>query len=110
METYITEESFTQEWGACDKPSGELWSRQEVQHLPINQTWTVYEDGSIDSLGNEDRTWYAMPGIVPSLAIGYLVTDKNWKNDTPHAVWYLDEADEIEREERRQFNLSNSMQ
>lgn len=103
---YISEQEFDQKWGAHAKPNGELWSWQEIQCFPISRLWTVYESGSINATGHEDRTWYAMPSIVSSWAIGYLVTEKSWSSDTPHAVWYLDEADEEEREEYRQFNLN----
>lgn len=103
---YINEDVFEQEWGAQAKPDGALWDWREIQKFPVNRVWTVYEDSIIDDHGNEDRTWYAMPGIVPSWAIGYLVSGKEWKADTPHAIWYLDDAGEEEREERRRFNLA----
>ncbi len=105
LDNYISEQEFDQEWGAHAKPNGGLLDWHEATQYPVTRVWTVYEDGSIDDLGNEDRTLYAMPGIVPSWAIGYLITEMDCNADTPHAIWYLDEADEEEREERRRFNV-----
>lgn len=65
--------------------------------------WTVYEDGLIDEEGCEDSNWYAMPGIVPSRALGYVVTEKAWTTETGHAIWYQD-FDEQAREERKVLN------
>jgi hypothetical protein len=104
-EEYISEQEFEQEWGAHVKPNGDLYSREEIQGFPDERVWTVYEDGSVDDLGNEDRTWYASPGYMTIGALGYLVTEKNWTYETSAAIWYLDDADEKEREELRRFNL-----
>lgn len=105
---YISENEFDDVWGATSKPNGDLWSHQEVSAFPINYVWTVYEDGSIDDDGYSDNNWYAMPGIVPAFALGYLVTQKPWDEKTENAIWYLD-TDEIAREERRALELERQI-
>lgn len=97
---FISEREFDDVWRAVTKPSGALWAYQDVAAFPINRVWTVYEDGGVDDDGCSDNTWYAMPGIVPAHAIGYLITQMPWDENTNHAIWYLDD-DEFAREERR---------
>ncbi len=99
---YISEEDFDNIWGAATKPNGELWSLCELQGIPQDRIWTVYEDGSIDDDGYMDSNWYATPGIVSSLALGFIVTRIPWDDRTHDAIWYLD-SDEFAREERRVF-------
>ena len=103
---YISEHDFNNIWGAEVKSNGELYSYQEAIGLPTMRVWTVYEDDSIDDDGCSDNNWYAMPGMAPSLALGYLITEKPWDEDTRHAIWYLDD-DKYAREERRIFLLEN---
>lgn len=103
---YISEDDFDGIYGASVKPNGELFSYQEAIQFPLKQVWTVYEDGSIDEAGYSDNTWYAMPGVVPAHALGYLITEKSWDEDTHDAIWYLG-TDEKAREERRLDYLKN---
>ena len=70
---YISEHEFDSVWGATVKSSGDLWSYREVLSFPINYVWTVYEDGSISDDGYSVNNWYARPGIVSSVALGYTV-------------------------------------
>ena len=97
---YISEQDFDRDWKPRVKPDGELFTHEEACNFPIRSIWTVYEDDSIDDDGYSDNNWYVMPGIVPACALGYLVTDLLWNEDTQDAIWYLD-TDEYAREERR---------
>ncbi len=101
---YISETDFMSIWGAHVKENGELYMFHEVKGLLLGNIWTVYEDGGIDEDGYSDNNWYAAPGFHPMMALGYLLTEKPWTGDTPHAIWDLDE-DEVDREERRQESL-----
>lgn len=96
---FISEDDFMSDWDPRVKANGELFRFEDVASLPITSVWTVYEDGSIDEVGLADNNWYAMPGIVPAFALGYLVTGKHWDASTPHAVWFLD--DDLEAREER---------
>lgn len=100
--SYISEEDFDNIWGAASKPNGELWPIHEIQDIPQDRIWTVYEDGSIDEDGHTDNNWYATPGIVQASALGFLVTRIPWDEGTHDAIWYFD-TDEFAREERRAY-------
>lgn len=97
---HISERDFEGVWGARAKSDGEFFTYGEVVNLPIKQVWTVYEDGGVGEDGRTDSNWYAMPGMTPGFALGYVVTDMVWGEETPDAIWYLDD-DECAREDRR---------
>ena len=96
---FMSEDDFMRDWDPQVRANGELFFYEDVVALPPENVWTVYEDGSIDESGYTDNNWYAMPGIVPGFALGYLVTGKAWDASTPHAVWFLD--DDLETREER---------
>lgn len=98
---YISERDFDEIWRAHAKPDGDLYSYREIKAFPIECVWTVSEGEDLDEAGfNRDSNWYASPGIFVVSALGYLITKKPWGNETPDAIWYLDEDDRA-REERR---------
>lgn len=96
----ISESEFIEDWGATVKPSGDLYFFADLASLPLSRIWTIYEHIEDREEGGHYIHWCAMPGIVPSMALGYLITQKNWDGDTPNAIWFLDEdeAAAIERE------------
>jgi hypothetical protein len=101
---FISEQDFVGYWGAQAKPSGDLYFYDEVRSLPIEHVWTVSEGEDLDEDGfNRDNNWYASPGIFAINALGYLITDRPWADDTHDAVWYLDDDDEAREERRKDF-------
>jgi hypothetical protein len=96
---FISEPDFEDEWGARTKPGGDLFIWSDVAKLPSAQVWTVYEEDDVRADGKHYLHWYATPGIVASIALGYLVTEKPWEDDTPNAIWYRDD-DELGAMER----------
>ena len=104
-EQYISEHAFVDVWGARAKPSGDLYSYDEVSSLPPEHVWTVSEGEALDEEGfNVDGNWYATPGVSVVNAIGYLTTDKPWTEGTPVAVWYLDDDQDAREERRAEFD------
>jgi len=98
---YIAEEDFAIAWGAHAKPDGNLYRYDEIESLPAQHVWTVSEGEGVDDDGlSADDNWYAAPGIEVVNALGYIVTEKPWDDETPDAIWYLND-DEEAREERR---------
>lgn len=102
---YISVDEFDDLWGAHAKPDGNLYFRDEVASLPLENVWTVSEgDEELDIDGfNLDNNWYASPGIHVVNALGYLVTERPWVDDTPDAVWFLDDDAQGREERRRDF-------
>jgi hypothetical protein len=91
---YISESEFSFVWLARAKPSGDLFSLDEISPIPVELVWTVLEAESHN--GGDLKTassWYASPGIHRVNALGYVVTEKPWRDDTPDAIWYLDDGD-----------------
>ena len=99
---FISEHDFEGAWGAHTKPDGNLFFWSEVAELPIDRVWTVYDVDDVSAEGQHYLHWYATPGMVPSRAVGYVVTDKPWASDTPDAIWFLDD-DEYGAIERYEF-------
>jgi len=87
---FISEHDFEDSWGATTKLSGDLFFLSDLKGVPQNQIWTVYEEDEIRDGGAHYLHWYATPGVVPLIAIGYLVTEKSWQMGTPDAIWYRD--------------------
>ncbi len=87
----ISESEFENKWFVKARPDGELFGKSDLSDVPLNRIWTVYEVEDMRNEGANYLHWYAMPGLVPLVAIGYLVTEKSWRGDTPHAVWYWDD-------------------
>lgn len=101
---YISERDFDEVWRAHAKPNGDLYSYHEIKAFPIECAWTVSEGEDLDEVGfNFDSSWYASPGIFVVNALGYLVTEKPWRNGTPDAIWYLDEDDQAREERRKEY-------
>lgn len=90
-ENLISERDFDDVWGAKVKPDGTLLAWMELASLPANRVWTVYEIDDVRDDGKHYLHWCATPGVVPSLALGYLVTEKSWGMDTPDAIWFYDD-------------------
>jgi hypothetical protein len=93
----ITETDFVEVWGASTKPDGNLFQYNEIRDIRESLIWTVYE--------SEERCkdgcylhWLAMPDVVPSVALGYLIAKRDWVDDTPHAIWFEDDDKEAARE------------
>lgn len=84
----IPEDVFTDHWGAHAAPSGDLFRYEEVAGKPLRTVWTVVETGD-----DEDGSWYALPGFRVVNALGYVLTTREWADDTPDAVWFLDDFD-----------------
>lgn len=91
---YISETEFSVDWLARAKPSGDLFNLHEIASFPVELVWTVLEAESQNG-GNLEaaNSWYASPGIHRVNALGYVVTEKPWRSDTPDAIWYLDDGD-----------------
>ena len=100
---YISERDFDEVWGARAKVSGDLYFYEEVKSLPIEYVWTVSEGEDLNENGfNLDNNWYASPGIFVTNALGYLITERPWGDDTRDAIWCLDDDDRA-REDRRRW-------
>lgn len=97
----ISERDFEGTWGAHVKSNGDLFLWSEVASLPVNRVWTVYDVDDVRAEGRHYLHSYATPGMVPSMASGYVVTDKPWTSETPDAIWYWDDDEDgaIERYE-----------
>jgi len=101
---YISERDFDQVWGARARVDGDLYSYDAVKALPIEYVWTVTESEDLDEDGfSVDSNWYASPGILVINALGYLITERPWEDDTQDAIWYLDDDDQAREDRRRVF-------
>ena len=103
---YISEREFDEVWSARGKPSGDLYLFDEISSYPVEHIWTVLE--SEDAEWNEldgDGNWYASPGIHFVNALGYVMTSKPWRTNTPDAIWYLDDDDHAHDDRRREFSV-----
>lgn len=98
---YISESHFVEFWGATTKANGDLFFYADLIGRPLNRIWTIYEIVEPCNKGGYFIHWCAQPAIAKSIALGYVVTEKPWGNETPHAIWYLDDDDAaaIERDE-----------
>ncbi len=99
---YISERDFDKIWGAHAKVNGDLYSYDEAKSFPIEHVWTVSEDEDLDessfNLGNH---WFASPGIYVINALGYVITERPWREGAQDAIWFLDDDDQA-REDRRE--------
>ena len=99
---YISERDFDEVWGAHANLNGDLYFYEEVRSLPIQYVWTVSEGEDLDESGfNLDSNWYASPGIHITNALGYLITERPWGDDTHDAIWYLDDDDQADEDRRK---------
>ena len=101
---YISERDFDAVWRAHGKPNDDLYFYHEVKSFPIEYVWTVSEGEDLDEGGfNLDNNWYASPGIFVIDALGYLITERPWGDDTQDAIWCLDDDDQAREDQRRAF-------
>ena len=100
---FISERDFDGTWGATAKSSGELFLWPDVASLPPNRVWTVYDADDIRAEGRHYLHWYATPGAIPSMAVGYLVTDRPWNSETPDAIWCRDDDESAAIERYREI-------
>lgn len=83
MYNIISEDAFTEEWGAHAAPSGDLFEFDEVKDLPLNTVWTVVD--------TDDGHWIAQPGFHVVNKLGYVVTQKPWSDSEIEAFWFEDD-------------------
>ena len=86
MMLMITEKEFRNVWGVQTAPSGDFFWFVEASNYPLNRVWTVVETSD-----DSDGTWYALPGYHAVNKIGYVVTEKPWDDETPDAIYFLDD-------------------
>jgi len=82
----ISEHEFHSTWGAQVASSGDLLCFEEIRGCPEDQVWTI-----VDSDEDTDGNWYAVPGIHVVNALGYVTTAKSWDDETPQAIYFLDD-------------------
>lgn len=89
----ISERDFEDIWGVYLKPSGDLFFFDDVKDQPLNHVWSIVESGD-----DADGNWYAEPGFHVVNMLGYVMTKKAWTDNTPDAIYFLDdlEHDEID--------------
>lgn len=103
---YISEREFDEVWGARAKPNGDFYVLDEIRTYPVERIWTVLEGEHTE--GSEfgaDGNWYAAPGIHIVNVLGYVMTFKPWRADTPDAIWYLDDDTQAREDRRRQLSV-----
>ena len=88
QEHLISGDDFREIWGMKLAASGDFFWYEDVITQPLNNVWTVVETGDED-----DGSWYAAPGYHVVNKIGYVLTEKPWDNDTPDAIYFLDDMD-----------------
>lgn len=92
---YINEDEFQNDWGVIRKPSGDLFDFTEVKDQPVNHVWTVLESGDGD-----DGNWYASPGFHVVNRMGYVVTEKPWVDELRDAIYFLDDFEKDDEDQR----------
>ena len=85
----IPEHEFEESWGAYVRPSGDLFTFEEVRNQPHNHVWTIVETGD-----DSDDNWYAKPGFYVVNVLGYVLTRKPWTDTTPDAIYFLDDFED----------------
>ena len=88
MDILISEDEFWTDWGVVLKPTDDMFTFHDVKDQPLNNVWSIIESGS-----DLDGNWYASPGFHVVNRIGYVMTRRPWANDTPDAVYFLDDFD-----------------
>ena len=84
----ISENDFHSVWRVRTAPSGDFFEFNDVSKQSLNHVWTVVETGD-----DRDGNWYALPGYHVINKIGYVLTVKPWNDDTPDAIYFLDDMD-----------------
>lgn len=101
---FISEEEFSAVWGAHAKPNGDLYFHDEVVPIPVENVWTISENEALGESGfNLDNNWYASPGLHYVNALGYVITDRPWNDETKDAIWIQDDDDRAREERRTDF-------
>lgn len=83
---YISEDELWDGWGVTQKPNGELFDYEDVEHQPIEHVWTIIDTGCY-----ENENWYASPGFHIVNRLGYILTRRAWTIGTRDAIYFLHE-------------------
>ncbi len=85
----ISEADFHDVWQVVTKKSGDLFQHSEISGCPIRNIWTIVESGE-----DENQNWYAIPGIHLVSCLGFVLTRKEWADESIHAIYFEDDAEE----------------
>lgn len=96
---YISEDEFWDDWGVIQKSSGELFEFEDVKDRPVGNVWAILESGDGD-----DGNWFASPGFHIVNRMGYVMTKKPWTDELRDAVYFLDDFDHEEDEDKDTTN------
>ncbi len=89
----ISEIEFHEVWQVITKDSGDLFWREEISSHPLNRVWTI-----VDSGDDSDRNWYAIPGIHRVNCLGFVLTRREWTDESIQAIYFEDD-DDLDRNE-----------
>jgi len=75
----ISENEFERKYVSIDSPSGStIWEHREIRDQKKNHVWTVVE---------AEDSMYVMAGFHRVNMIGYVVTEKPWRDRNLQVEW-----------------------
>lgn len=85
----ISEDEFWDDWGVIQKADSGMFDYNDVKDQPLERVWTLVDTGTY-----EDENWYAIPGFHIVNKLGYIMTRRAWRADTPDAIYFLHEDED----------------
>ena len=87
----ISEADFHDSWGVFTQESGDLFTYSEISNQPPSVVWTI-----VDSDGEFDGNWYAIPGIHHVNCLGFVLTRRQWVDASIQAIYFEDDVQQEE--------------
>lgn len=79
----ISEADFHDYWGVFTKDSGDLFTYSEISNQAPSVVWTI-----VESDGECDENWYAIPGIHHVNGLGFALTRRQWVDASIQAIYF----------------------
>lgn len=86
---FISEADFHGVWQVITKDSGDFFNHADIVDRPLTQVWTIVDSG--DDL---DQNWYAIPGIHLVNRLGFVLTRREWIDESVQAIYFESDAEE----------------